>query len=160
MKKIIVGADRSGFLLKEAIIEHLESIGYEVVDVGMQNKDDFKAYYEVAPKVAESIQKGEFEKGILFCGTGMGMNIIANKFKGVYAAVVEGSYSAKMCSVINQANVLTLGGWIIAPGQAIDMVERWLDTGFTEGFEHKQEFLCNAFKEVEKIEAANFKAID
>ena len=157
MKKIIIGADRSGFSLKEAIKEHLISIGYDVKDVGMQNQDDFKAYYEVAPKVAEAIQKKEFEKGILCCGTGMGMNIIANKFKGVYAGVVEGNYTAKMSSVINQANVLTMGGWVVAPQQAIDMVDTWLNTGFTEGFEARADFLCNAFSEVEKIEENNFK---
>ena len=157
MKKIIIGADRSGFPLKEAVKEHLVSLGYEVTDVGMQNEDDFRAYYEVAPKVAQAVQDKEFEKGMLFCGTGMGMNIIANKFKGVYAGVVEGSYTAMMCSIINQANVLTMGGWVIAPQQAIDMTNRWLETSFTEGFEHKAEFLCNAFSEVQKIEDKNFK---
>lgn len=157
MKKIIVGADRSGRPLKDEMVTYLESIGYEVKDVGMVSEEEFKAYYEVAPKVAEAIQKGEYEKGILFCGTGMGMNIIANKYRGVYAAVVESSYTAKMCSIINSANVLTLGGWVIAPQQAIDMVDRWLNTGFTETFEHKAEFLCNAFEQVKDIEAKNFK---
>lgn len=157
MNKIVIGADKSGFPLKEAVKSHLETRGYEVLDVGMQCEEDFKPYFEVAPEVAQRIQSGEYKKGILFCGTGMGMNIIANKFKGVYAAVVEGSYSAKMCSVINQANVLTLGGWLLAPQQAVDMVDRWLDTAFLEGFEFKRDFLTNAFHEVQKIEETNFK---
>lgn len=157
MKKIIIGSDRSGFSLKEAVKEHLVSIGYEVVDVGMQNEDDFRAYYEVAPKVARAIQNKEFEKGMLFCGTGMGMNIIANKFSGVYAGVVESSYTAMMSSIINQVNVLTMGGWVVAPQQAIDMINRWLNTGFTEGFESRADFLCNAFDQVQEVEKENFK---
>jgi ribose 5-phosphate isomerase B len=158
MKKIVIGSDKSGFVLKEAVKEHLVQQGFTVDDVGMQSLEDFQPYFMVAPKVARKIQSGEYEKGILFCGTGMGMSIIANKHKGVYAAVVEGSYSAKMCSVINQANVLTMGGWILAPQQAVDMVDRWLNTGFAEGFpEDRRNFLGNAFAEVQKLERENFK---
>jgi ribose 5-phosphate isomerase B len=157
MKKMIIGADRSGMPLKDAIVEYLVSVGYEVEDVGMVSEDNFKAYYDVAPKVATAIQEGRYEKGILCCGTGAGMNIIANKYKGVYAVVSEGSYTARMSSIINQANVLTLGGWVVAPQQAIDMIDRWLNTGFTETFEHKAEFLCNAFEQVKGIEEENFK---
>lgn len=157
MKKMIIGADRSGRALKDALVEYLESVGYEVEDVGMVSEDEFKAYYDVAPKVAKAIQEGRYEKGILCCGTGAGMNIIANKYKGVYAVVSESSYTSRMSSIINQANVLTLGGWVIAPQQAIDMVDRWLNTGFTETFEAKAEFLCNAFEQVKGIEDENFK---
>jgi ribose 5-phosphate isomerase B len=157
MKKIIIGSDKSGFALKEAVKEHLLSAGYDVKDVGMQNEDDFRTYYEVAPKVAKAISDGEYEKGMLFCGTGMGMNIIANKFKGVYAGVVESSYTSMMCSIINQANVLTMGGWVVAPQQAADMTDRWLSANFTQGFEARAEFLCNAFDEVQRIEEDNFK---
>lgn len=157
MKKIVVGADRSGRPLKDAVKEYLASVGYEVTDVGMVSEEEFKAYYEVAPKVAEAVQHGDFEKGILFCGTGAGMNIIANKYKGVYAVVTEGSYTARMSAIINAANVLCMGGWVVAPQQACDMVDRWLNTGFTETFEHKAEFLCNAFELVKDIEDKNFK---
>jgi ribose 5-phosphate isomerase B len=157
MKKIIIGADRSGRSLKDGLVEYLESIGYEVKDVGMVSEEEFKAYYDVAPLVAKAIQNKEYEKGILCCGTGAGMNIIANKFKGVYAVAVEGSYTARMSSIINSANVLTLGGWVLAPQQAIDMVDRWLNTAFTETFEQKAEFLCNALDIVKGIEEENFK---
>src|SRR6056297_924775 len=157
MTKIVIGADKSGFPLKEALKEHLIEKGYEVEDLGMQSLEDFQSYYEVAPKVAKKVQSGEYEKGLICCGTGMGMAITANKFKGVYAAVVEGSYAAKMCKVINDANVLTMGGWILAPQEATDMLKRWLNTEFTEGFEHKHDFLKNAFESVKKIEDDNFK---
>ena len=79
MKRIIVGADRSGRGLKDACVEWLKEVGYEVTDVGMVSEEAFKAFYDVAPLVGEAISKGEFEKGILFCGTGAGMNIIAFK---------------------------------------------------------------------------------
>lgn len=156
--KLVIGSDKSGFELKEKVKEYLIEKGYEITDLGMTDPKGFKPYYDVAPLVAEKVQSKEFEKGLLFCGTGMGMAILSNKFKGVYAAVVEGSYSAKMCSVINKANILTMGGWIVAPQMAIDMVDRWLNTGFTEGFpKDRQDFLCNAFDKVQEIEKKNFK---
>jgi len=157
MKKIVIGADKSGFPLKEALKEKLVEWGYQVEDVGMKSLDDFQPYFEVAPKVAKKVQSGEYEKGLICCGTGMGMAITANKFKGVYAAVVEGSYAAKMCKVINDANVLTMGGWILAPQEATDMLKRWLNTEFTDGYEHKHDFLKNAYESVQKIEEENFK---
>jgi len=158
MKKIVIGADKSGFPLKEEIKKYLVDMGYEVLDEGMKTIDEFKPYYEVAPKVAQKIQSGEIEKGILCCGTGAGMAIVANKFKGIYAVAVEGSYSARMSAVINKANVLTIGGWIVSPQMGCDMVGRWLNTGFTEGFpKDRQEFLCNALNEVKNIENKNFK---
>jgi len=158
MKKIAIGSDKSGFPLKEALKEYLASQGFEVQDLGMQNMDDFQAYYQVAPKVAQKVQSGEVERGVLCCGTGMGMAIVANKFKGVYAAVVEGSYCAKMAKVINRANVLTMGGWVVAPQQGIDLLQRWLEASPGEGFPpDRQDFLENAFGKVQEIEEQQFK---
>ena len=156
MKKIIVGADRSGRSLKDALVEYLESVGYEVKDVGAYAKEEFVPYYEIASKVAEGIQNNEYQKGILFCGTGMGMSIVANKFKGVYASAVESRYSAKMCKAINNANVITMGGWVTAPFLAVQIVEAWLSMSFTQKMEFKKDFLTNAFENVLKIEDKNF----
>lgn len=157
-KRIVIGSDKSGFPLKEALKSHLVEKGYEVEDVGMQSMEDFQPYFEVAPKVARKIQSGEFDLGLLCCGTGMGMSIVANKFKGIYAAVVEGSYASKMAKVINDANVLTMGGWKLAPQEAIDMLDCWLNARFTEGFpEDRQQFLKNAFDKVREIEEENFR---
>ena len=155
---IVLGSDKSGFSLKEEVKNHLIELGHKVEDLGMKNMEDFKAYYEVAPPVARKIQNREAEKGLLFCGTGMGMAIIANKFKDIYAAVVEGSYSAKMCKVINNANILTMGGWIVSPQMAIDMVDRWLNAEFTEEFpQDRKKFLEDALKAVKEIEKNNFR---
>ncbi|MDF2504720.1 RpiB/LacA/LacB family sugar-phosphate isomerase [Clostridium sp.] len=157
MKKIIIGSDKSGFTLKEAIKEHLRSIGYKVSDVGTKDINEPLPYFKVAPIVAKAIQNKEVEKGILICGTGMGMSIVANKHKGVYAAVVESVYGAKKSRAINNANVLALGGWIIAPELGLDIVESFLNTEFTEGLEEwRQEFLKGAYKEVQGIEDKNY----
>ena len=87
MKKIIIGSDKSGFQLKEAVKAHLVEAGYEVTDAGSQSEENAMFYYEAAENVAPRVGGGEFEKGILICGTGMGMSIVANKHKGVYALI-------------------------------------------------------------------------
>ncbi|AMW32883.1 ribose 5-phosphate isomerase B [Fervidobacterium changbaicum] len=157
-KRIVIGSDKSGFNLKEAVKKHLQEKGYEVEDVGTLDPENWLPYYVVAPRVAKKIQSGEYKRGILICGTGAGMSIVANKFKGIYAVAVEGSYTGKMAKVVNNANVLTMGGWVIAPEQACDIVDKWLEASFTEGFpEWRQEFLRNAYKEVQKIEEENFR---
>ncbi|MGC8821116.1 MAG: RpiB/LacA/LacB family sugar-phosphate isomerase [Fervidobacterium sp.] len=157
-KRIVIGSDKSGYNLKELIKKFLESRGYEVEDVGTKDLDNWLPFYEVAPRVARKIQSGEYERGILICGTGAGMSIVANKFKGIYAVAVEGSYTSRMAKVINNANVLTMGGWVVAPEQACDMVERWLNASFTEGLEEwRQELLRGAQNKIKEIEEENYK---
>ena len=151
--KIIMGSDKSGFKLKESIRMYLLEKGYELEDVGTLNIDEPKPYYEVAPIVAKSIQSNPHNRGILICGTGMGMAIVANKFEGVYAAVVESLYSAKKCRAINNANILTMGGWIINDEMSFEIVDAFLKTEFTENLEPwRQEFLKNAEIKVKSIE--------
>ncbi|MGP7819709.1 RpiB/LacA/LacB family sugar-phosphate isomerase [Niallia sp. 01092] len=153
MKKIIIASDKSGFALKEAIKEHLNSAGYKVSDVGTKDVNKPLPYFKAAPIVASAIQNKEFKKGILICGTGMGMAIVANKHKGVYAAVVESVYGAKKSRAINNANILALGGWIIAPELGLEVVDSFLHTEFTEGLEAwRQEFLKAAYAEVQELE--------
>lgn len=156
--KIIIGSDKSGFSLKEAIKTYLTAKGHEVADKGTQDINNFMPYFKVAPIIARALQKGEYDKGILICGTGAGMCIVANKFKGVYAVCSEGSYSAKMSGVINKANVLTFGGWIVAPEMAFNMLDNWLNAVFAEGFPpERKAFLENAYNEVIKIEEQEFE---
>lgn len=158
METIVIGSDRSGFTLKEALKQWLLDQGYKVKDVGTQDIENFMPYFQVAPVAAKAILAGEAQRGILVCGTGMGMAITANKFKGIYAAVVNGLYEAKMCAVINKANVLSLGGWVTGPELALEMVKAWLSTSFGEGFPPERvEFLTNAFAQVEAVEKENFK---
>lgn len=153
--KIIIGSDKSGFYLKEAVKKHLVEKGYEVDDFGTQEFEKGVPFFEVAPIVAKKIQKKEYERGILICGTGMGMAVVANKFKGIYAAAVESVYAAQKCRAINNANILTMGGWMIGEMMACDMVDAFLETGFTQGLEEwRQEFLKKAGAKVTEIENA------
>lgn len=158
MKKILVGSDKSGFELKEAVKIHLTKKGYKVSDCGTTDIDRPKGYFVVAPVAAKKVQDKEFEKAILICGTGMGMAIVANKYKGVYAAVCENPYSAKKARAINDANVLAMGGWITGNIIACEMVDKFLETEFTQGLEEwRQEFLKNARQQVCEIEEGIYK---
>lgn len=153
MKKIIIGSDKSGFQLKEAVKAHLVELGYEVEDCGTLSEDQPHPYFEVAPILAKKISEKEYEKGILVCGTGMGMAIVANKYPGVYAAVCENTYAAEKCRAINDANVLTMGGWITADWVGCAIVDTFLNTGFTENLEPwRKAFLTNAREQVRQIE--------
>ena len=152
-KKIIIGSDKSGFALKEAIKAHLAELGYAVEDCGTLSMDAPHPYFEVAPVLARKLQAGEYEKGILICGTGAGMAVVANKFRGVYAVPCESVYAAEKCRAINDANVMTMGGWIIAPELGIAMTDKFLETNFTDNLEEwRKEFLRGACCKVRGIE--------
>jgi len=153
MMKIVIGSDISGFYLKEKVKEYLIKKGYDIDDLGTQKLEEGIPFFKIASKVALKIQNKEYDRGILICGTGAGMSIIANKYKGVYAVAVENVYSAKKCRAINNANVMTMGGWIIAPEMAYEMVEEFLTTEFTQGLEDwRQENLKKAIKKISEIE--------
>lgn len=155
--KIALASDLSGYDLKTAVKEFLIEKGYEVLDFGIEDKDHPKPYFEQAPKVAKAIQNGEADRGILVCGTGQGMAIVANKHKGIYACVVDSVFSGERAKIINQANVITMGGWVTAPFVATEIVEGWLNREFCEKMEFKRDFLTNAFNQVVEIEKENFK---
>ena len=153
--KLAIASDLSGFPLKKAVVNHLKE-NYidkiEVIDFGIESEEHPKPYFEQAPKVARAIQNGDAEKGIIICGTGQGMAIVANKFKGVYAAVVDSVFAAEGSKIINNANVITMGGWITAPFLGTQIVDGWLAMAFTQKMEFKKDFLTNAFNEVQKLE--------
>ena len=156
--RIAIASDLSGFPLKKAIVEHLHTrAGIEVVDLGIDSEAAPKPYFEQAPKVAEAIQRGEADRGILVCGTGQGMAIVANKHKGVYACVVDDVFSAERAKIINDANVITLGGWITAPFLGTQIVDAWLSVGFTEKMEHRKDFLANVLAQVKQLEERTFR---
>ena len=155
---IAIASDLSGFPLKQAIVAHLEERkDIDVLDFGIDSPENPKPYFEQAPKVANALQNGKAEKGILICGTGQGMAIVANKHKGIYACVVDGIFSGERAKIINNANVITMGGWITAPFLGTQIVDAWLSVGFTQKMEFKKEFLTNAFNNVQEIEDKNFK---
>jgi ribose 5-phosphate isomerase B len=156
--KLAIASDLSGFPLKQAIVEHLaERDDVEVIDYGIPSTDEPQPYFQQAPKVARAVQSGTADKGILVCGTGQGMAIVANKHKGVYACVVNGVFSGERAKIINNANVITLGGWITAPFLGTQIVDAWLSVTFTQKMEVKRDFLTNAFEQVQALEEEAFK---
>lgn len=158
MIKIAIASDLSGFPLKQAVKEHLQKReDIEIIDFGIDSEYNPQPYVVQAPKVAKAIQRGEADKGILICGTGQGMAIVANKHKGVYAVVADGVFSAERGKIINNANVLTMGGWITAPFLGTQIVDGWLSMEFTQKMEFKKDFLTSAFNQVVEIEKENFK---
>ena len=140
--KIAIGSDHAGFELKEYIKKRLLEKGFDVTDVGTFNEDSVD-YPDYGFSVARLVSGGEATRGILFCGTGIGMSVVANKVKGIRAALVQDLYSAVQSRKHLDANVLVLGGRVIGKGLAEEIVAAWLDTGF-EGGRHQ--------KRIEKIE--------
>lgn len=156
--RIAIASDLSGFPLKQAVIEYLEGRDDIIVsDFGIESPEAPQPYSQQAPKVAKAIQNDEADRGILICGTGQGMAIVANKFKGVYACVADSVFSGERAKIINNSNVLTMGGWITAPFLGVQIVEAWLSMAFTQKMEFKKEFLTTQFGVVQKIEKENFK---
>ena len=133
---IALGSDQAGYELKQVIIRHLEERGLEYKDYGSYNADpvDYPVY---GKKVAHAIVEGECDKGILICGTGIGISIAANKIKGIRAAVCSDCFSAEATRLHNDANILACGARVIGPGLAEKIVDTFLDTEFS-GVERHQ----------------------
>ena len=132
-KRIYIGADSAGYVLKEELIEHLKSSGYEVINCGTDSNASCH-YPEFANKVCAAVKNdldGSF--GILVCGTGIGMSMCANKHRGIRAALCSDTYSAKMTRAHNDANVLCLGARVIGSCLAIDIVDAFLGAEFEGG---------------------------
>ena len=133
--KLAIGSDKSGFSVKEAIKAYLSDAGIGCDDLGTVDLNEVHPYYRVASDVAPLVQNGTYEKAILICGTGAGMSVVSNKFRGVHAVACEGVYSARMARAINNANVLCMGGWIVGPEMAIEMVRMFLATDWCQDLE-------------------------
>ncbi|MCD4687819.1 MAG: ribose 5-phosphate isomerase B [Desulfuromonadaceae bacterium] len=132
----IIASDHGGLQMKEHILAYLSARGLKFQDLGTDNGDSVD-YPDFGEKVARAIAKGEAKKGILVCGTGIGMSIVANKFPGVRAALVWDDFTAQMSKEHNNANIIVVGGRVQTPETACRMVGIWLDTVF-EGGRHQQ----------------------
>ena len=130
--KIAIGCDHGGYVLKDAVIACLKKRGIEVIDCGTTSTDsvDYPVFGE---KVARLVAKGECEKGVVMCGTGIGISIAANKVKGIRCALCHDEYTAKMTAMHNNSNVLAMGGRVVTPEKAVQILENWLDTQFEGG---------------------------
>ncbi|MCL2163095.1 MAG: ribose 5-phosphate isomerase B [Oscillospiraceae bacterium] len=137
-KAVYLGNDTAGYDLKMKCIEYLEGKKIPYVDCGAMNDPDIEStrYPFFAARVAVAVSKGDARCGVLVCGSGIGVSIIANKFKGVRAALCTSSYMSRMTRAHNDANILCLGGKMIGEWEALDILDIFLNTGYDEGF-HK-----------------------
>ena len=134
--KIIIGSDHAGFELKNRYKELLtHELGYEVSDAGAYSTDSVD-YPDIARKVASAVSSGEYEKGVLICGAGIGMSIAANRFKGVRAALCHDHFTTEMARKHNNANILVVGARVTGEGLALEILKVFLTTEF-EGGRHK-----------------------
>ena len=134
-KEIIIGSDHGGFKLKCEVIEHLKKLGYQVSDLGCYNTESCD-YPVIAKAVAKEVLDKQ-AKGILICGTGIGVSITANRFEGIRASHCTDTFTARMTRMHNDSNILCLGERITGVGLALDIVDIWLNTDF-EGGRHKK----------------------
>lgn len=156
--RIVIGADKGGFALKEAITEYLRDSGYGITDIGTLSLDNPIPFGEVATKAGMGISAGMYDRGILLCGTGMGMSIFANKFPGARAAVVESQYAAMYARKINDANILCMGGFIIGASMGIEITDTFLNTEFVQDFpQWRVDFLNSQLELLTGLENKNFK---
>lgn len=132
---IALGCDHGGYPLKVEVIKYLEEHQIAYKDFGCDNTDSVD-YPEYAKKVAHSVADGECEKGILICGTGIGISIAANKVKGIRAALCHDCFSAKATREHNDANILAMGARVIGPGLALEIVDTFLNTEFSNDQRH------------------------
>ncbi|MBQ2982540.1 MAG: ribose 5-phosphate isomerase B [Lachnospiraceae bacterium] len=132
---IALGCDQGGFALKQEIMAHLKGRGLEFKDYGSYDEQsvDYPIY---AKKVAEAILSGECDKGILICGTGIGISIAANKYEGIRAALCTDCFMAEATRLHNDANILAMGGRVVGAGLALKMVDTFLDTPFSNEERH------------------------
>jgi ribose 5-phosphate isomerase B len=134
--KIIIGADHAGYPMKEKVKAFLENRGITVEDVGTHG-DKSVDYTDFGKAVASKVSDGSFQRGILICGTGLGMSMVANRFPGVRAALANDLFSAIMSRRHNDSNILAMGGRLIGDALALQLVEAWLETPF-EGGRHQR----------------------
>jgi ribose 5-phosphate isomerase B len=148
--QIGLACDHGGFELKEELKAFLKSLGAEPIDMGTFTRDSVD-YPDFGIPVAEKISRGELEKGILICGTGIGMSIVANKFRGVRAALVNDLYSSRFSREHTDANILVIGGRIVGKDLAKEIARIWLQTPFAGG-RHKRRL-----EKIEALEREKFK---
>ena len=134
--RIIIGADHAGYPMKEKVKAFLQDRGITVEDVGTHS-DKSVDYTDFGKAVARKVSDGSFQRGILICGTGLGMSMVANRFPGVRAALANDLFSAIMSRRHNDSNILAMGGRLIGDALALQLVEAWIETPF-EGGRHQR----------------------
>lgn len=154
-KKIIIAGEASAFHLKEKLVGFMKEKGYDFVDA---TENENMTYIEVGSVVGKAVSEGNFDFGVVVCGSGMGVNLVANRYPNVYCGLCESLHTAKMARTITNCNVLALGGNIVAYDLACRMLEAFIETSFTEGFApEKAEGLKDYFEEMQELDKALHK---
>lgn len=161
-KQVLVGADFAGFPLKEAVVEHLKKKGWTVTDIGVKSADEKEPemFHRIGLKVGAKISEGEFERALVFCGTGMGIHIAASKCPGVHAGVVESVPAALRAITGNGVNVLAMGAFYVAPQMGKDIADAFLNHNLGDGYEwwpNFYEFHKLAIDELNEFDYEKFK---
>ncbi|MDI6716106.1 MAG: ribose 5-phosphate isomerase B [Actinomycetota bacterium] len=150
--RVAIGADHAGYAMKEELKDVLREEGIEFLDVGTMNGDESVDYPDFAEAVARKVASGEFDRGVIVCGTGIGVAIAANKVRGIRAANCNDTVCARLSREHNDANVLTVGSRIIGPAVAREILKIWLRADF-EGGRHSRRI--NKISEIEERSGAN-----
>ena len=137
MKKIAIASDHGGFELKECIISNLLNTDWDVDDLGPHSGDSVD-YPDFGIKIAEAVSEKKVERGIVICGTGIGMSIVVNRYPRIRGALCTDLFTAKLCREHNDSNILVMGGRIIGKGLATEIVNTWLNTPFSGGRHQKR----------------------
>lgn len=132
MKRIAIASDHAGYDLKETVSNYLLKNGWEVEDMGPHNSDSVD-YPDYGLKVAKGVANHEFERGIVICGTGIGMSIVVNRLPGIRGTLCYDLYTAKLCREHNDSNILILGGRVVGKGLTEEILKTWLETQFAGG---------------------------
>ena len=165
-KKLVVGADFAGYPLKEAVVAHLKAKGWEILDLGVQAGDDPDVntdlmFHRIGLRVGAEISEGNYERALLFCGTGMGIHIAASKCPHVHAGVVESVPAALRAITGNGVNVLAMGAFYVAPQMGCDIADAYLNAELGSGYEwwtNFYEFHKLAIDELEAFDYEEYKA--
>ncbi|MCK9253148.1 MAG: RpiB/LacA/LacB family sugar-phosphate isomerase [Clostridiales bacterium] len=160
-KQLLVGADFAGFPLKEAVVAHLRQKGWEITDVGVRSLEDTDTdlmFHRVGLRVGALIAEREFERALIFCGTGMGIHIAASKCPHVHAGVVESVPAALRAITGNGVNVLAMGAFYVAPQMGIDIAEAYLNAELGSGYEWWHNFYEFHKLAIDELEAFDYEA--
>lgn len=148
---VSIASDHAGYELRQKVIKHLEEKGFEVLDGGAPNGTDSFSYVDAGIKVAEDVKSGRAERGIAICGTGIGISLVCNKYKGIRCALCSNEFMAKMCRQHNDANILAFGERVVGLGVALGMVDAFFEEEF-QGGRH-----ADRVNGIRAVENRNFK---